>query len=65
MLSADKSAWATSLFEAVSTAPPQHQWSALRALWAALEPPSVRPLPSVLDDQGNHPATGEALSALW
>eukprot|EP00975_Prorocentrum_lima_P052906 11088833-Prorocentrum_lima.AAC.1 len=37
-LKADKSAWILRLSEAVSEAPPQHQWSALRSLWAAIDP---------------------------
>eukprot|EP00975_Prorocentrum_lima_P059839 12547297-Prorocentrum_lima.AAC.1 len=54
-LKADTSAWIQGLSEAVSSAPPQHQWSALRSLWAAIDPVLVRPLPSIVDDQGLRP----------
>eukprot|EP00975_Prorocentrum_lima_P041099 8634345-Prorocentrum_lima.AAC.1 len=32
----------------------RYQWSALRSLWAAIDPVLVRPLP-IVDDQGLHP----------
>eukprot|EP00975_Prorocentrum_lima_P064438 12897567-Prorocentrum_lima.AAC.1 len=60
-LKADKDNWVISLSEAVSSAPPQHQWSCLRALWQAIDPTPARPLPTVQHDDGSPVLPGDPL----